>query len=391
MALTGDADGAPLVPAANAADQIGWALRPFGLDAGVLAERAAIRGLTRSGLHSCGGGTRLLPAADGWVALTLSRPDDVAALPAVFEVEPERFSRGPADVGEAAPWDEVAQLIAERPAEEVAARTRLLGVPAGIVGAGSGAFTTEQRGPGRARGSEPPPPPRIVDLTSLWAGPLAASCLQLLGAEVIKVEDERRPDGARRGHPGFYDLLNAGKRSVALDLAAAGDQARLLALVMAADIVITSGRATALHRLGLDPDAYLAGGTDRTWVAITAHGWADDRVGFGDDVAATAGLVAWHPDGRPRFAGDAIADPIGGARAAAAARAAWHRGGRWFIDASLGGAAADTLDAVQATARAAAGPPWTIDGEPVARPEGRIAAGPAAELGADTDAVLAER
>ena len=100
-----------------------------------------------------------------------------------------------------------------------------------------------------------------------------------------------------------------------------------------------------MQRLGLDPDRFLAAGTDRVWVAITAHGWDDDRVGFGDDVAATAGLVAWHPDGRPRFAADAIADPLGGAWAAAAARDAWTAGGRWFLDASLAGIAAAAVTA----------------------------------------------
>ena len=43
----------------------------------LLAERAAIAGLPRAGDISCGGATRLMPAADGWVALSLARPDDV--------------------------------------------------------------------------------------------------------------------------------------------------------------------------------------------------------------------------------------------------------------------------------------------------------------------------
>jgi hypothetical protein len=120
-------------------------------------------------------------------------------------------------------------------------------------------------------------------------------------------------------------------------------------------------------------------------VAITAHGWGSGRVGFGDDVAAAAGLVAWHPgDGEPRFAADAIADPVCGALAAHAALAAWRRGGRPFLDASLVGAArAVAPPAGPATAG------WSIDGEPVAPPRPRAADRPAAALGADTAAVLA--
>ena len=140
---------------------------------------------------------------------------------------------------------------------------------------------------------------------------------------------------------------------------------------LSADIVITSGRARAVQRLGLDPDRFLAAGTDRVWVAITAHGWDDDRVGFGDDVAATAGLVAWHPDGRPRFAADAIADPLGGAWAAAAARDAWAAGGRWFLDASLAGIAAAAVTAATtepAQPAQPAGAGWRVGGTQVGSP-----------------------
>ena len=44
-------------------------------------------------------------------------------------------------------------------------------------------------------------PPRIVDLSALWAGPLCAHLLQLAGASVVKLESTRRPDGARFGAP----------------------------------------------------------------------------------------------------------------------------------------------------------------------------------------------
>jgi crotonobetainyl-CoA:carnitine CoA-transferase CaiB-like acyl-CoA transferase len=220
---------------------------------------------------------------------------------------------------------------------------------------------------------------------------LAASCLLRAGATVVKVEDAHRPDGARRGDPAFYDLLNGGKRSVALDLSSPDGSAALGALVDRADVVVTSGRARAIAGLGLDPAACLAGATDKVWVAVTAHGWGSDGVGFGDDVAATAGLVAWHPvDGEPRFAGDAVADPLCGALAARAALDAWARGGRWFVDASLAGAAGSVVH--PGPARPAAGDGrggWEIDGEPVAGPRARPAERAAAPLGADTGAVLA--
>ncbi len=194
------------------------------------------------------------------------------------------------------------------------------------------------------RGRRPPDepahrPPLVVDLTALWAGPLCTDVLRRLGAEVVKVESTRRPDGARTGSPAFHDLLNHGKRSVALDLASPEGRRVLRGLVEAADVVVTSSRARAVEQIGLDPDAFLAGGDDRVWVAITAHGWDVDRVGFGDDAAAAAGLVAWGADGRPRFAGDALADPLTGSLAARLAHRAWEAGGRWFLDVPLAGVA----------------------------------------------------
>mgnify|MGYP000350017947 CR=1 FL=1 len=148
----------------------------------------------------------------------------------------------------------------------------------------------------------------VVDFSALWAGPLCAQLLGLAGARVVKVETPTRPDGARRGHPGFYDLLHAGHRSVALDPDEPSGRRALRALVERAGIVIEASRPRALARFGLDADAAVAAGT--TWISITAAGRASERVGFGDDVAAGAGLVAREPGGVPLFAGDAIADPL---------------------------------------------------------------------------------
>ena len=58
----------------------------------------------------------------------------------------------------------------------------------------------------------------MVELGSLWAAPLCAALLRLAGATVVKVESTKRPDGARRGPATFFDLLNAGKRSLSLEV-----------------------------------------------------------------------------------------------------------------------------------------------------------------------------
>ena len=178
----------------------------------------------------------------------------------------------------------------------------------------------------------------MLDLSGLWAGPLAGSLLQAVGARVIKIESVQRPDGARSGNRPFFDLLNAGKASVALDFRDREDLRRLRALIDVADIVIEGSRPRAIEQLGIN-----ARDTARraaTWISITAYGREGDAAtyaGFGDDTAVSGGLVsamakAW---GAPIFAGDAIADPLTGLTAAFAAWAGWLQGGGLLISLSL--------------------------------------------------------
>ena len=74
--------------------------------------------------------------------------------------------------------------------------------------------------------------PVVVDLTSLWAGPLATSLLAMLGARVVKIDPDVRPDGFRE-HPALYASLNGAKEIVDLDLRQPGHRARFEALVAA--------------------------------------------------------------------------------------------------------------------------------------------------------------
>jgi crotonobetainyl-CoA:carnitine CoA-transferase CaiB-like acyl-CoA transferase len=216
--------------------------------------------------------------------------------------------------------------------------------------------------------------------------------IQRAGARVIKVEDPARPDGARAGSAAFFDLLNEDKQSVALDFASPCGRALLVDLLDAADVIVTSSRARAFEQIGILPGEVLRSGSDKVWTAITAYGWSSNRVGFGDDVAAGVGLVALHPvDGEPRFASDAVADPLCGLEAAELTLDCLARGGRWFVDASLAGAASKV--AVSASPSRAAelrDGHWEIDGTAVQAPRARSASGSARPLGADTEAVLTD-
>lgn len=305
MALTGRAAGPPMLgpgrPAAYVADH----LAALGLlspeFAGLLGERAAYAGLARRGPWSCGGVMRVLPARDGHLALSLARPADIELVPALIEAAP----RGD-------PWEAVADWLRAVPAAAAEERLHLLGLPGGVVRRPEDGAPLDLSHPGPAR--MPEDPVTVLDLSALWAGPLATHLLARLGARVVKVESRSRPDGARRGAPGFFTLLDQRKEHLVLDLP--GDVDRLRELALAADLVVDSSRARAWTQMGLDVAEIVAAGT--TWVSITARGRRSDTVGFGDDVAACAGHVV--PDGEDLLpVGDALADPLSGVRAAWAA------------------------------------------------------------------------
>jgi crotonobetainyl-CoA:carnitine CoA-transferase CaiB-like acyl-CoA transferase len=219
---------------------------------------------------------------------------------------------------------------------------------------------------------------RVIDLSSLWAGPLCGRLLVAGGADVVKVEAVDRPDGARLGPAGFFDLLNAGKRSVALDLRTDEGRRQLATLISRADIVIEASRPRALSQMGIDAHRALTGSGPTVWVSITGHGRrAGNRVGFGDDAAVEGGLVSWDDDG-PCFCADAVADPITGLTAAAAAVDALATGGRWLLDVAMSD-----------VARSLAGPTLPIGERTQAGPRRRAAGGRAPLLGEHTDEVLA--
>ena len=90
----------------------------------------------------------------------------------------------------------------------------------------------------------------VVDLTSLWAGPLAGGLLAAAGCRVIKVESVARPDGARRGPAGFFDRLNGHKERLSLDLPAAPAVERLQELIAGADLVLEASRPRVMEQWG---------------------------------------------------------------------------------------------------------------------------------------------
>lgn len=346
MALTGHPDGPPLAPPsalvrgldAVVADIALWSAevghRVDADWADILTTRARILGLHRGGTTSANGTCRLMRAVDGWIAVNLARPEDRQALPAVIERPCGRD-----------PWETLAKFAADTPADHVVERARLVGVPAARLGRPGSAkagppLTSTPTWP--SSGPRAVSELRVVDLSSMWAGPLATSLLARAGARVVKVESASRPDGAR-AHPAFYRTLHPeGQEVQMLDLDSASGRARLRMHVEEADVVVESSRPRALEQLGAAP-ATVAGPPGKVWLSITGYGRRApgcDWVAFGDDAAVAGGLVSWEEPGRPVFCGDAIADPVTGLSAAAALLHAVAQGGGALLDVSMARCAA---------------------------------------------------
>jgi hypothetical protein len=297
----------------------------------LIAGRAALLGLSPQGPVSAGGATRLMPSADGWCALTLSRQDDIDLVPALVE----------SDAAE--PWAAVQDWAVSTTSADVTARARLLGLPVAALGETTPApplFTTlgAPVSPRNVKGL------LVADLSSMWAGPLCGQLLARAGATVVKVETRARPDGTRAGPQAFFDWMNSGKLSYAVDF----DDPALRHLLDTADVVIESSRPAALEQRGLGP----ASRDGQVWLRITGHGTDGERanwVAFGDDAAVSGGLVDGTADA-PQFCGDAIADPLTGLHAALAVAESLSRGGGELIELSMAAIAA-TYAADDRTAR----------------------------------------
>jgi crotonobetainyl-CoA:carnitine CoA-transferase CaiB-like acyl-CoA transferase len=334
----------------RSAGLLGRLARGFGAElvvdvGGLLTQRATARGLVRRGTTSVGGRARVVPVADGWLAMSLARESDLDLLPAWSEGAIGRpAGSGPTEP----PWDEIEAWARHRPAGPLSASAQLLGMPAAPVGWGTAPgqlpWLIERLGPAAPAPSRSGSRrPVVVDLTALWSGPLCAHLLGRCGAQVIKVEDGGRPDGARWGDPWLFGQLHDGHEGVVLDLARPAGRRALGDLIDSADVVLEASRPRALDALGFGPEPFLAARPGRTWVSITGYGRSGPRsnwVAFGDDAAAAAGLVAWRDRQSPVFCADAIADPITGLYAAIGALASMAGGGGHLVDTSLVASAA---------------------------------------------------
>ncbi len=346
----------------------------------LLAERAAITQWPAKAPWTLGMHCRAVRTTDGWFALSLARQADLAAVPALIR-EPTLDE-----------WTSVDAWACRITTDEAVDRCRLFGMPAAAIGsvAGRDLMRITSHGHASVRSLLGL---RVVDLSALWAGPLCANLLQLAGADVIRVESEQRPDGARVGIPAFDDLLRSGQKSVMFD---PKNLEFLHALIASADIVISASRPRGLTSLGLDPQSWLASKAAGVWVQLSAYGSTEAQanwIGFGDDTAMAAGLVRWI-DGIPIPIADAIADPLTGIHAAVGAVGLAQRGGSHLIELALADVASATVSDSPVPDPIYLNGAWQVETEfgvrPIEKPRARTVIGTARAPGADTNAVRAE-
>ena len=199
--------------------------------------------------------------------------------------------------------------------------------------------------------SSPRPPLsdlRVIDISTVLAGPNCARYLADFGADVIKVE---RPDGGdslrnmawrdpRDGTGMWWKLVNRNKRTIALDLKDPADLDVLLRLVDAADVLVENFRPGTLERLGLGPDVLLARNARLVITRITGFGQTGpyaDRPGFATIAESMSGLsaISGEPGGQPMLPAIALTDEVTGLVGALATMIALHSGVGQVVDVSL--------------------------------------------------------
>ncbi len=203
---------------------------------------------------------------------------------------------------------------------------------------------------------------RVLDLSRVLAGPLAAQMMADLGADVIKIERPGRGDDSREWSPPtivpqpdspldesvYFWSCNRGKRSVVADIAAADGQALIARLAAQADVLIENYKVGTLARYGLDHATLAAVNPRLIYCSITGFGQTGpyrERPGYDTIVQALGGLmsITGNPDGEPgggpRKAGIAVADQMTALYSTVAVLAALnerHRSGQGqYIDMSL--------------------------------------------------------
>jgi crotonobetainyl-CoA:carnitine CoA-transferase CaiB-like acyl-CoA transferase len=179
---------------------------------------------------------------------------------------------------------------------------------------------------------------RVLDFTTTIAGPHCTRLLADLGADVVKIE---APEGdvmrsrppLRNGASSYFGQLNAGKRSVVLDLKEKRAVAAAHRLAAEVDILVENYRPGVMRRLGLDFSAFGKSDPRLVYCSISGYGQtgpSSDLPAYAPVIHATSGYdlahLAYQKDrSTPDYCGIYVADVITGTYAFGAIATALHQ------------------------------------------------------------------
>jgi crotonobetainyl-CoA:carnitine CoA-transferase CaiB-like acyl-CoA transferase len=189
---------------------------------------------------------------------------------------------------------------------------------------------------------------RVLDISTVIAGPNCARYLADFGADVIKVERPDTGDSLRNmawkdprdGVGLWWKIANRNKRTIALDFKNTDDKALFLDLVKDAHVVVENFRPGTLERLGLGPDELLAINPSLVLTRVSGFGQTGpyaQRPGFASIAESMSGFAAVNgeADGQPLLPAIALTDEVTGLVAAFATMVAlWSEQGQ-VVDVSL--------------------------------------------------------
>jgi crotonobetainyl-CoA:carnitine CoA-transferase CaiB-like acyl-CoA transferase len=160
---------------------------------------------------------------------------------------------------------------------------------------------------------------RVLDLSTIVAGPAASMILADLGADIIKVErpgegEDGRAMGPHRGPWGaYFTALNRGKRSVALDIRQPAGREAVLRIATTCDVFLENFRGGKAAALGLDEAVVRARKPDIIYASLSAYGARGPdytRPGYDAILQARTGImsVTGNGDEMPIRSGVSILD-----------------------------------------------------------------------------------
>ena len=189
---------------------------------------------------------------------------------------------------------------------------------------------------------------RVIDISTVLAGPNCAKYLGDFGADVIKVEQLGVGDSMRNmawrdprdGEGLWWKYVSRNKRTVALNLKEHSDREVFWRLIEGADVLVENFRPGVLERLGFAPEALLERNSHLVITRVSGFGQTGpyaQRPGFATIAESLSGLasITGEPQGAPLLPPIALTDEVTGLSAAFATMVALYSGVGQVVDVNL--------------------------------------------------------